>query len=77
MNLADPKRISVSGLDGLARLLELLTHYFKVEIGVKLLEHYSSIAEATMLHEAAFSPLTTNDEISKLVKLVNIFSTLR
>ncbi|KAG8901590.1 hypothetical protein FRB99_005203 [Tulasnella sp. 403] len=76
MNLADPKRISVSGLDGLARLLELLTHYFKVEIGMKLLEHYSSIADANMLHEAAFSPLTTNEEISKLVKLVNIFHLL-
>ncbi|KAG8865354.1 hypothetical protein FRB96_000244 [Tulasnella sp. 330] len=76
MNLADPKRISVSGLDGLSRLLELLTNYFKVEIGVKLLEHYRSIAEAGMLHEAAFSPLASNEEVSKLVKLVNIFHLL-
>lgn len=76
MNLADPKRISVSGLDGLARLLELLTHYFKVEIGVKLLEHYNSIAEPSMLHEAAFSPISTNEEIAKLVKLINIFHLL-
>lgn len=76
MNLADSKRISVSGLDGLARLLELLTHYFKVEIGVKLLEHYSSIADPNMLHEAAFSPLATNEDVAKLVKLVNIFHLL-
>ena len=38
MNLADPKRLSIPGLEGLARLLELLTNYFKVEIGHKLLE---------------------------------------
>ncbi|KAF5369949.1 hypothetical protein D9758_001009 [Tetrapyrgos nigripes] len=30
MNLADPKRLSVPGLEGLARLLELLTNYFKM-----------------------------------------------
>ncbi|KAF8974524.1 hypothetical protein BDZ97DRAFT_2053099 [Flammula alnicola] len=30
MNLADPKRLSVPGLEGLARLLELLTNYFKL-----------------------------------------------
>ncbi len=27
------------GLEGLARLLQLLTNYFKVEIGTKLLDH--------------------------------------
>ncbi|KAJ3542518.1 hypothetical protein NMY22_g3491 [Coprinellus aureogranulatus] len=30
MNLADPKKLSISGLEGLARLLELLTNYFKL-----------------------------------------------
>src|SRR5258707_3325678 len=40
MNLADPKRLSVPGLQGLARLLELLTNYFKVEVRHKLLDHF-------------------------------------
>jgi Phosphatidylinositol kinase and protein kinases of the PI-3 kinase family len=42
MNLQDPKRLSVAGLDGLARLLTLLTNYFKVEIGARLLDHMKS-----------------------------------
>ena len=45
MNLADPKRLSVLGLEGLARLLELLTNYFKVEIGYKLLDHFRIVAD--------------------------------
>ena len=45
MNLADPKRLSIPGLEGLARLLELLTNYFKVEIGHKLLDHFRIVAD--------------------------------
>ena len=45
MNLSDPKRFTVPGLEGLARLLELLTSYFKVEIGRKRLEHYRVTAD--------------------------------
>ncbi|KDQ21071.1 hypothetical protein BOTBODRAFT_142417 [Botryobasidium botryosum FD-172 SS1] len=76
MNLADPKRLSVPNLEGLARLLELLTNYFKVEIGLKLLEHFRSLADTTMLQDAAFTPLAENDEIAKLVRLVHIFHLL-
>ena len=56
MNLADPKRLSVAGLEGLARLLELLTNYFKVEIGHKLLDHYRVVADPQMLSTAATTP---------------------
>lgn len=45
INLSDTRRINIAGLDGLARLLELLTNYFKVEIGTKLLEHFKGILE--------------------------------
>ncbi|QRV75757.1 histone acetyltransferase SAGA, TRRAP/TRA1 component, PI-3 kinase superfamily TRA1 protein [Ceratobasidium sp. AG-Ba] len=76
MNLADAKRLSVPGLEGLACLLELLTNYFKVEIGHKLLDHFRVIADAKMLSDAAYQPLADNDEITKLVKLVNIFHLL-
>ncbi|KAJ7781199.1 hypothetical protein B0H16DRAFT_1671541 [Mycena metata] len=61
MNLADPKRLSVPGLEGLARLLELLTNYFKVEIGHKLLDHFR---------------IGENEGITKLVRLANIFHLL-
>ncbi|WWC98567.1 hypothetical protein V866_005459 [Kwoniella sp. B9012] len=76
VNLADAKRLSVSGLDGLARFLELLTNYFKVEIGIKLLDHFKTLGEQQMLMKAAFSPLDDNPDISRMSRLVNIFRLL-
>jgi transformation/transcription domain-associated protein len=76
MNLADPKRLSVPNLEGLARLLELLTNYFKVEIGHKLIDHFRILADLNTLRDAAYSPLEDNEEILKLVRLVNIFHLL-
>ena len=76
VNLADAKRLSVSGLDGLARFLELLTNYFKVEIGVKLLDHFETLGDQQMLTKAAYSPLEDNPDISRMTRLVNIFRLL-
>ncbi|WWD20697.1 hypothetical protein CI109_105173 [Kwoniella shandongensis] len=76
VNLADAKRLSVSGLDGLARFLELLTNYFKVEIGVKLLDHFKTLGDHQMLMKAALSPLEDNPDISRMARLVNIFRLL-
>ncbi|KAI0028299.1 FAT-domain-containing protein [Vararia minispora EC-137] len=76
MNLADPKRLSVAGLEGLARLLELLTNYFKVEIGSKLLDHFRIVADPQMLQASSKSPLLSNEGITKLVRLTHIFHLL-
>ncbi|CDZ98369.1 Histone acetyltransferase SAGA, TRRAP/TRA1 component, PI-3 kinase superfamily [Phaffia rhodozyma] len=77
VNLADAKRLSVSGLEGLARFLELLTNYFKVEIGHKLLEHFRTLSEEpNMLQSAAFSPLEDNQDIARMVRLINVFRLL-
>lgn len=76
MNLADPKRLSVSGLEGLARLLELLINYFKVEIGHKLLDHFRIVADPQMLQSSSRLPLPENEGITKLVRLANIFHLL-
>lgn len=76
VNLADAKRLSVPGLEGLARFLELLTNYFKVEIGVKLLDHFDTLADANMLQKAASGPLDDNPDISRMTRLVNIFRLL-
>lgn len=76
MNLADPKRLSVPGLEGLARLLELLTNYFKVEIGHKLLDHFRSVADPQMLQQSSRLPLADHEGIAKLVRLANIFHLL-
>jgi transformation/transcription domain-associated protein len=75
MNLADPKRLSVPGLEGLARLLELLTNYFKVEIGHKLLDHFRIVADQ-MLQDPNQPSLTDSEDITKLVRLANIFHLL-
>ncbi|CAK5275625.1 unnamed protein product [Mycena citricolor] len=76
MNLADPKRLSVPGLEGLARLLELLTNYFKVEIGHKLLDHFRIVADPQLLSNASKLTLSENEGITKLVRLANIFHLL-
>ncbi len=76
MNLADPKRLSIPGLEGLARLLELLTNYFKVEIGHKLLDHFRFVADPQMLQASSRLPLSENEGITKLVRLANIFHLL-
>ncbi|EMD40733.1 hypothetical protein CERSUDRAFT_111311 [Gelatoporia subvermispora B] len=76
MNLADPKRLSIPGLEGLARLLELLTNYFKVEIGHKLLDHFRIVADPQMLQASSRLPLSENEGITKLVRLANIFHLL-
>ncbi|KAL1742601.1 FAT domain-containing protein [Schizophyllum fasciatum] len=76
MNLADPKRLSVPGLEGLARLLELLTNYFKVEIGHKLLDHFRVVADPQMLQASSKLALYNNEAITKLVRLANIFHLL-
>ncbi|KAL4241981.1 DNA Damage Response and Repair Kinase [Abortiporus biennis] len=76
MNLADPKRLSIPGLEGLARLLELLTNYFKVEIGHKLLDHFRVVADPQMLQASSRLPISENEGITKLVRLANIFHLL-
>lgn len=76
VNLADARRLSVSGLEGLARFLELLTNYFKVEIGIKLLDHFKSLADPQMLATAAIKPYEDNQDIARMVRLVNVFRLL-
>ncbi|KAK9721294.1 transcription-associated protein 1 [Basidiobolus ranarum] len=73
MNLSDHKRLSVAALEGLARLLELLTNYFKVEIGKKLLDHLRSWADPNMLQEAASKPLSENHDIKIIVAILDVF----
>lgn len=76
MNLQDPKRLSVAGLDGLARLLTLLTNYFKVEIGARLLEHMKVIASDTVLQEVSFGLVEQNFQMKIVAAIFNIFHLL-
>jgi transformation/transcription domain-associated protein len=74
--LSNHKTLSIAGLEGLARLLELLTNYFKVEIGKKLLDHLKQWAEPKVLQEAAGRNLSENHEVKIIVAILNIFHLL-
>lgn len=76
MNLQDPKKLSVQGLDGLARLLALLTNYFKVEIGERLLSHMTTVADATALQKSSFALIEQNPQMKIVVATLNIFHLL-
>ncbi|KAI8370186.1 hypothetical protein EDC96DRAFT_563874 [Choanephora cucurbitarum] len=74
--LANHKTLSIAGLEGLARLLELLTNYFKVEIGKKLLDHLKLWAEPKVLQDAASKNLSENHDVKIIVAILNIFHLL-
>ncbi|KAI5780891.1 hypothetical protein EDC01DRAFT_259729 [Geopyxis carbonaria] len=76
MNLSDPKRLNVAGLEGLARLLELLTNYFKVEIGSRLLEHLKTLADVNFLQQTSHKLLEQNQNIKVIAAILNIFHLL-
>jgi transformation/transcription domain-associated protein len=75
-NLQDPRRLSTHGLDGLARLLQLLTTYFKVEIGSRLLDHIKSIADANMLQRLSFTLIEQSEQMKIIAAVFNIFHLL-
>ncbi|TVY21135.1 Transcription-associated protein 1 [Lachnellula arida] len=75
-NLQDPRRLSVHGLDGLARLLQLLTTYFKVEIGSRLLDHIKTLADQNMLQRISFNLIEQNEQMKIIAAVVNIFHLL-
>lgn len=75
-NLQDPRRLSVHGLDGLARLLQLLTTYFKVEIGARLLDHIKVLAEPNILQRVSFTLIEQNEQMKIVAAVFNIFHLL-
>ncbi|KAI2643463.1 FAT domain-containing protein [Xylaria nigripes] len=75
-NLQEPKRLSTHGLDNLARLLRLLTTYFKVEIGARLLEHIKVLADPNFLQQISFTFFEQNNQIKVIAAVFNIFHLL-
>jgi transformation/transcription domain-associated protein len=76
MNLSDHKKLTVSGLEALARLLELLITYFKVEIGRKLLDHLMAWAQPSVLNAISSQELEHNPTVKIIVAILNIFHLL-
>ncbi|KAF2448613.1 hypothetical protein P171DRAFT_518105 [Karstenula rhodostoma CBS 690.94] len=76
VNLQDPRKLSVENLDGLARLLKLLTNYFKVEIGTRLLDHLKNIADPVSLQKISFTMIEQNPKMKIVTAIVNVFHLL-
>lgn len=76
MNLADHKRLTVSNLEALARLLVLLISYFKVEIGKKLMDHLKAWATPHVLHTISSQDLASNSIVQVVKAILNIFHLL-
>ena len=76
MNLQNPEKLNVKGLQGLARLLALLTNYFKVEIGERLLSHLTHIATSQALQKSSFALIEQNPQMQIVIAVLNIFHLL-
>eukprot|EP01117_Protostelium_nocturnum_P005733 TRINITY_DN206_c0_g1_i10.p1 TRINITY_DN206_c0_g1~~TRINITY_DN206_c0_g1_i10.p1 ORF type:complete len:889 (+),score=318.38 TRINITY_DN206_c0_g1_i10:1235-3901(+) len=81
LNLADPKKLSVPLLHGLAKLLELLTSSFNVTLGEKLLDHLKW-ADPTYLPRNPSAPTPTKpswkdgDDTKIAAGIIDIFHLL-
>lgn len=75
-SLQDAKRLSIQGLNNLARLLKLLTSYFKVEIGTRLLDHVKQLAEPPILQQLSFTFFEQNEMMEVIAAVFNIFHLL-
>lgn len=73
MNLSDYKKLTVSGLEALIKLLELLISYFKVEIGRKLLDHLMAWAQPSTLQRLSKQKLESNHTIQIIAGILKIF----
>ena len=76
MTLQDHKKISVQTLDGLARLLRLLTNYFKVEIGDRLINHMEIISNDPSIQKISFSLVEQASQIKIVTATLRIFHLL-
>ncbi|QPG74496.1 hypothetical protein FOA43_001826 [Brettanomyces nanus] len=73
MNLSDHKKLTVTGLEALSRLLELLISYFKVEIGRKLLDHLMAWAQPQALQRIALQNPDSDQTVQIIVAILKIF----
>ncbi|KKP04788.1 transformation/transcription domain-associated protein [Trichoderma harzianum] len=75
-SLSDPKRLNTHGLDNLSRLLKLLTSYFKVEIGARLLDQIESIVEPNAWQQISFTFFEQHPQMKVITAILNIFHLL-
>lgn len=75
-SLSDAKRLSTHGLNNLSRLLKLLTSYFKVEIGARLLDQTKSIVDPNAWQQISFTFFEQHPQMKIISAVLNIFHLL-
>ena len=75
-SLQDASRLKLDNLHCLARLLQILKNYFKVEIGSRLLDNVQHIASTETLQRASFHLAEQNDAIKMVKAIFEIFHLL-
>jgi transformation/transcription domain-associated protein len=75
-SLQNVQKLTDDCLEGLAELLKLLTTYFKVEIGSRLIDHTKVFAEPVTVQRASFSLLENNRSMRIMARLINVFHLL-
>lgn len=76
VSLQDPNKLRTDGLNVLARLLQLLPTYFRVEIGSRLLDGIKVLADGPVLQKASFQYLDQHQIMSMVEAIFNIFHLL-
>jgi phosphatidylinositol kinase/protein kinase (PI-3 family) len=72
-NLADYRKLSVNYLQGLARLLELLSNWFNVQLGEKLLEHLQKWTDPDFAQKKIWRP---GEELKIAAAIIELFHLL-
>ncbi|KAI6272293.1 hypothetical protein MCOR27_008404 [Pyricularia oryzae] len=75
-SLQNPKHLTTHALDNLARLLRLLTSYFKVEIGHRLLDHIKNLVDPGSLQQISFTFFEQHPTMKVIASVFNIFHVL-
>ena len=76
VSLQEPSRLKIDNLHCLARLLQILKNYFKVEIGSRLLDNSKAIASDDILQKASFSLIEQHENITVVAAVLHIFHLL-
>jgi phosphatidylinositol kinase/protein kinase (PI-3 family) len=72
-NLSDYRKLSVTYLQGLSRLLELLSNWFNATLGEKLIEHLKKWTEPDFAQKKIWPP---GEEIKIAAAIINLFHLL-
>ncbi|KJR83245.1 transformation/transcription domain-associated protein [Sporothrix schenckii 1099-18] len=75
-SLQDAKRLTPENLEHLALLLRLLTNYFKVEIGSRLLDHVGKLAQPAEIQRVSFMLYEQSVLMNTIVGVFGIFPLL-